>query len=62
MGFFAICNPNKSTDNHISIYIFQLSKKVESTALQRKIFAKIATKTDLFEVKDLLNKLKACCI
>lgn len=40
----------------------QLSKDVESRALQQKIFAKIATKADLNTIKDLLVKLKACSL
>lgn len=40
----------------------ELSKKVEATALQRKLFSKILTSTDISQVKDLLIKLKGCII
>lgn len=40
----------------------ELSKKVEATALQRKLFSKILSSTDVSQVKDLLIKLKGCII
>ena len=40
----------------------ELSKKVESTALKRKLFTKLICQADKGELKDLLVKLKACSL